>query len=327
MKSDNYPFKALKQEFNKLDIEFDTYDLLNPNDADVILCLDEVETCKKLNVCNKESYLIISEPPVYKPKNWDKKNHIYFKKVFTYDSSLCTDSKYVHYTFPIEFEKHPPLLTIDEKKFSSRYLSSIIAGAFQVAKPNKNSHSLLYERYELINWFTKHYSNDLHFFSRNLNTKMFEYFRGAGILNKLKLNFVVKKVAEQNFNSFKVSCKGSIPPMEKILKQQEYNFSFCYENSIGINGCISERIFDCFAASSVPIYYGAPDIDRWIPKECFIDKRNFKNYRELYQFIKELSYAEYSKYLNNIQFFLNSDKINIFKVDAYVNKIINAIKL
>ena len=54
MKSDNYPFKALKQEFNKFGIEFHTYDILNPNDADAVICLDEVDTYKKLNLSGKK---------------------------------------------------------------------------------------------------------------------------------------------------------------------------------------------------------------------------------------------------------------------------------
>ena len=327
MKSDNYPFKALKQEFNKFGVEFHTYDILNPNDADAVICLDEVDTYKKLNLSGKKSYLIISEPPVYTPENWDKKNHKYFEKVFTYDSSMCNNLKYEHYTFPIEFEKHPPFIKVNEEMYNNRHLSSIIAGAFQVSKPNKDSPSLLYERYRLIKWFTKNHPDDLHFFSRNLSSKIFEYFRGAGILNKLKLQSIVKKIAIKNFTPFKITYKGAIPPLEKIVKQQEYNFSFCYENSKGINGCISERIFDCFAAASVPIYFGAPDIEKWIPKNCFIDKRNFNNYNELYQFIKQMPYARYNDYLKSIEDFLNSNKINIFKVDAYANKIVNNINL
>lgn len=327
MKSDNYPFKALKTAFTKLGIDFQTYDCIEPEKADAIICLDEVKTYKKLNLINKKSYLIISEPPVYTPENWDTANHSYFEKVFTYDASLCKSEKYVHYTFAIDFDSYPGLMDVKENHFLNRSLCSIIAGSFQISKPKKNTHSLLYERYKIIKWFTKHHPSDLHFFSRNINKQIFEFFSGASVLNKLNLNFIVKAIATKNFNTFITTYKGAIPALDKITKQQEFNFSICFENSTGIHGCVSEKIFDCFAASSVPVYLGAPNITNLIPKNCFIDKRDYKNYHDLYNYIKRMPYGEYVNYLNNIREFLYSDKINTFKVETYVNKIISNIKI
>lgn len=325
MKSDNYPFKALKSALLKLGYEFNTFDITPPEKADLIICLDEVEIYKQLNINGISSFLIISEPPVYTPENWKKENHKYFNKVFTYDLSLCDSSKYIHYVFPIEFEKHPHLINVKEGDYIKRNLSTLIAGAFQISKPKKGSVSLLHERFVLMNWFSKNAPNDLHFYSRNFSSKSFEFFKGASLLNKLKLNNVVKFISKIKARSVDSVYKGSLPPLEKIVKQQNYNFSFCFENSKNINGCISERIFDCFAASSVPIYFGAPDIEKWIPNNCFIDFRGFKSYSELYEFIKEMPFNTYSNYLENIQKFLNSNQIDKFKVSSYVNKIINEI--
>jgi hypothetical protein len=56
-----------------------------------------------------------------------------------------------------------------------------------------------------------------------------------------------------------------------------HKFAICFENSI-LQGWITEKIFDCFFAGAVPVYWGAPDIEQYIPKHCFVDMREFKGY-------------------------------------------------
>ena len=55
---------------------------------------------------------------------------------------------------------------------------------------------------------------------------------------------------------------------------RKYRFSFCLENSI-TNGYISEKIFDCLYAGVIPLYLGAPNINNYVNKYCFIDLRKF----------------------------------------------------
>ena len=47
---------------------------------------------------------------------------------------------------------------------------------------------------------------------------------------------------------------------------QHYRFYICYENTEGVEDYITEKIFDCFAAGFVPIYWGASNIEKYIPK-------------------------------------------------------------
>ena len=51
-------------------------------------------------------------------------------------------------------------------------------------------------------------------------------------------------------------------------------------------GYITEKIFGAFAAGCVPsIYYGAPNIETYIPKDCFINYLDFQTPEELYNFM------------------------------------------
>ena len=81
------------------------------------------------------------------------------------------------------------------------------------------------------------------------------------------------------------------------------------------------KIFDCFNASNVPVYYGFLDIEKYVPKGSFIDFRDFKNYDTLYKYIKSMKDDEYLEYLQNIQNFIHSDKAKAFLLDTFIQTI------
>ncbi len=59
-----------------------------------------------------------------------------------------------------------------------------------------------------------------------------------------------------------------------------YTFCLCFENVV-LNGWITEKLFDCFIVGTIPVFRGAPDVEKYVPSECFIDMRKFANYGEL----------------------------------------------
>ncbi len=326
MKSDNYPFKALKKKIIELGGEIHTQDILNPKDADIIICLDEFKTFKEFEIYNKPSYLIISEPPVYTPENWDIKNHHYFNKIFTYNEDLIINEKYVHYIFSIDFNSHSVFDKVTIESYKKRKLCSLIAGAMQIEKPKNNNNSLLHKRYLIAKWFGKYHSNDIDIYGRNLINDKFKQFKGVRILKKVRFNWLIKLISSKK-SKYILNCyKGSIPPLEKLKYQNYYNFSICYDNS-AINGCISERIFDCFVSKTVPVYLGAPNINKYIPSNCYIDVNNFKKYADIYDYIKNMSFNEYCSYINAAETFLNSQKINKFTTSHYIKTLISNIEI
>ncbi len=89
---------------------------------------------------------------------------------------------------------------------------------------------------------------------------------------------------------------------------------------------MTEKIFDCFFAGIVPIYYGAPNIEEYIPKNTFINFRDFKNYKELDLFLKSVDEDAYNLYMKNIRIFLNSDKFYKFSQENFTDTIISILK-
>jgi alpha(1,3/1,4) fucosyltransferase len=109
------------------------------------------------------------------------------------------------------------------------------------------------------------------------------------------------------------SYRGMIS--DKIGTIKNYRFNICYENTKETPGYITEKIFDCFAAGTVPIYWGASNIDEYIPMDCFIDRNAFNSMEELYRFIKAMSKEDYEGYLARIRTFLTSDIAKRFTMD------------
>lgn len=102
------------------------------------------------------------------------------------------------------------------------------------------------------------------------------------------------------------------PAADKINVIKNYRFSICYENTSDALGYITEKIFECFQAGTVPVYWGAPNVIDYIPKSCFIDRRDFATMEALYQFLKEMSEERYEEYLTHIRHFLRSDAAQQF---------------
>ncbi|MBU6446223.1 MAG: hypothetical protein KGQ49_02355 [Verrucomicrobia bacterium] len=115
--------------------------------------------------------------------------------------------------------------------------------------------------------------------------------------------------------------RGSVPDKWETLKG--YKFSICYENTKDVKGYISEKIFDCFATGVVPIYLGASNVTDYIPAECFIDRRQFASYEELYQFMKKMSPEEYQTYLDAADAFIHSEKAKVFTNDFFVENFLS----
>jgi alpha(1,3/1,4) fucosyltransferase len=97
-----------------------------------------------------------------------------------------------------------------------------------------------------------------------------------------------------------------------------YKFTYCYENITNINGYVTEKIFDSFHYGCVPIYLGANNIEKYIPKNCFIDRRDFDSDETLYCHLKDMSEEKHNEYINNIKIFLNSDKAYLFTSDHFL---------
>lgn len=97
------------------------------------------------------------------------------------------------------------------------------------------------------------------------------------------------------------SCYHDINLLNILNK---YKFIYCFENSI-TDGYITEKIFNCFFARTIPIYFGPSDKYRYFNKNSLIDIQIFND--NTFNFIKYLNQNEnlYNDFLQ--QEIINND--------------------
>ena len=117
------------------------------------------------------------------------------------------------------------------------------------------------------------------------------------------------------FKTYKGPIEGTFD--DKIAKIAGYKFAICYENNVNEPGYISEKIFDCFCARCVPVYYGSKEIELRIPRDCFVNRRDFVSLRELGNYLSSITKERYNEYILAIEKFLRSDEIKFFSTDHY----------
>ena len=101
----------------------------------------------------------------------------------------------------------------------------------------------------------------------------------------------------------KVLPNRQIPPPDrggptKLAIIADYKFDLAFENAIG-EDYVTEKFFDPLVAGSVPVYLGAPNVERFAPGDrCFIEAADFRNPRDLADYLLCLQHddAAYEAY-------------------------------
>ena len=300
-----FPFFILKYTFLQNGIDLSTYDINSIDDSKIVIYNDMPKVLPN-EVDIEKSYLILFESEPIKPENWDLKKHKYFNKIFTWDDRIIDNKKYFKINFSHLFPE-----SINKDLSKKKKLCTLIAGNKKVNHPLE----LYSKRVEAIQWFEKEHIDDFDFYGIGWDeftpsNKYIRYF-----FRKSKLS----KLFKPNFPSY----KGKVDSKKDVL--EKYKFAICYENARDIDGYITEKIFDCFFAGCIPIYWGANNITEHIPKECFIDKREFNTYEKLYEFMTKMTDEKYLKYLNAIENYLNSPKSDEFRAEYFANTIVKMV--
>ena len=112
------------------------------------------------------------------------------------------------------------------------------------------------------------------------------------------------------------ASKGTVASKAETLSR--YTFAICFENMI-LPGWITEKIFDCFAAGCVPVYWGAPEVTDKIPAESFIDMRQFEGFADLRRFLHNLTPARIARHRDAARSFLESPGFDPFRPQGFLD--------
>ena len=103
-----------------------------------------------------------------------------------------------------------------------------------------------------------------------------------------------------------------------------YKFAICYENT-DFPGYVTEKIFDSLAAGTIPIYYGSDYIKEILPKELYIDVKEFNSIHDVGEYINTFSADNYRVFHDTLIHFCKSKEFNQNTYEARAEKIFNTV--
>lgn len=314
----NYRFTLLKENFQKEGYDLSTQDINSIENSEIIIYASNMPRILPLSEHIQKSYLILSESAFIRPDNYDMTKHDYFNKVFTWSDDLVDGVKYIKLNYT-----HRVPSQIKKSLSDKRKLCVLIAGNKKpkaTLDPALLSLDLYNEREKAIRWFEKKHLEDFDLYGVGWDKYRFTGPKLVRAMNRIPM---LPQLTQRIMGLSYPSYKGMVEHKKPIMEQ--YKFSICYENAKDIPGYITEKIFDSFFSGCVPIYWGANNIDDYVPKDCFIDRSIFKSYEELYCFISNMSESEYIGYLNAIERYLNSKEIDVFKNEFFSKTLLDNI--
>lgn len=111
---------------------------------------------------------------------------------------------------------------------------------------------------------------------------------------------------------------GQIEHKNKVYDQ--YKFALAFENVTGLNGYISEKVFDVFASGRIPVYWGANNVGEYLPSGAYIDYRKFSHPSRLHKYLSEMTATEYERRSNIIKNFLSNES-GSFRADHVASNV------
>ena len=301
------PFAMLKEKFAASGYNLSTQDINTIDASDCVIYLEMPAVLPKPDHINK-SFLLLFETELILPQNWDLTRHSSFHKIFTWNDSLVDGKKYFKMNWSYIF----PEQIISEPAEKNRFCC-VIAGN----KASNHELELYSKRVEAIRWFEKEHPETFDLYGMGWNEVRLPGNHYFERYPPLKL---IKKALSALAPKFP-SYRGKIANKLQTLRQ--YRFSICYENARDIPGYITEKIFDCFFAGCVPVYWGAGNIAQHISDDCYIDRRKFASYEELFAFMTKMPPETYLNYLRAASRFLKSTEAYPFTARYFVETICN----
>lgn len=297
-------FATLKNYLKQRNININTYDIFTKKAPFRYIYIDlpypfpwNFSVWGMIFSNKKKNILICNESAMIAPFNYMKVFHFFFAKVYTWNDELVDNKKY----FKILFPKSSLGINTSPKRFKGKKFLVLI-----------NSNKLPFYPFMLLKPIGKELYSEriksVEFFERNTPNDFFLYGRGWNKPKKYNLTeaiFGYKKY---------LTYKGETD--NKIELLSNFKYCLCFENLTDVKGYITEKIFDCFKAKCVPIYWGASDIEKYIPKNCFIDFRDFGDYGKLLSYLVSIDESKYNSYIKNIEALLSDKKF----IDTWFEK-------
>jgi hypothetical protein len=249
-------------------------------------------------------YLVALENPNINRLNENRDYCKRFRKVFAWDKRLHDLPNVVKIMVPnrLEFDSFPTFLERD-------IFSCLINAnkAFREPLPT----DLYLERIKTIRWYERNAPQYFELYGMGWQKPAPAF----NLWGKLRRSIASLRVKLHGYKPFP-SYRGEVRDKSTVLRRSK--FSYCYENTIGPDNYITEKIFDSFLSGCVPVYWGAGNVLDYIHANCFIDRRQFKDTAEVHRYLLSITPEVYAGYQDNIADFLRGEQGGLFGAEEFV---------
>lgn len=296
---DRPAYSQVKKKFENKGHDVYTSDQIPLSDVDVAVFIDlepTFDTLLELSRLDCDPYLlyIMREPPAVARYN-NSVDLIRFSRIFdsvlTWNDSLAqTKSSFYHYYLP--WNIYDTVGSGDGGKIASsrrKLLTNVSTN-----RSSSHTNELYSERKHVIEYYENNHQDMFSLFGKGWEKEDYDVYHGTP------------------------------GPDAKTEPYRSHRFALCFENMTGINGWITEKIFDCFRHGIVPVYWGANDVQKYIPQEAFIDYRECSTPEELHNQLIEMDPDEYQEMKRvGREFMINDGR---FTPDRYSSRLLEVIE-
>lgn len=99
---------------------------------------------------------------------------------------------------------------------------------------------------------------------------------------------------------------------------KKFKFVLCFEN-YSFPGYVTEKIIDCFVAGVIPVYLGAPDIEKFVPPNSFIDLRKYQSWDSLFDKLTNFTEQEAKRMIDSGRDFLTTSEGKLHTFEGFVS--------
>lgn len=222
---------------------------------------------------------MMREPPSTVSRNGYRNligNSIYFDSVITWNDAIVDSAeRFKKYSIPQYDERPQTEISMPSERDLDTLLTNISSRKFS-SHPNE----LYSERRSIIEFYEQNHPEkfDLYGYGWNERPSLADIYYSRGL-------------PRGRYDVF----RGLAESKSKVYKKHRFALSF--ENICGIQGYISEKLFDCLRNGTVPVYYGASNIDQFVPEAAYIDYREFGRPSELHDYLDSMDADDYRGYL------------------------------
>jgi hypothetical protein len=330
-------FSAWKEKALALGIQIDTWDQAPLKSCDLLWLLDlpasrkEFEQTRSRLRAGTPIILQVFESPAIAPFGLISANRKQVSAMVTYEfrDTSPANSKHFHYHLPVPNVSPPKNPPFSERKGLLMCYSNRVSGFWAIRQPGLAG--LPFFGRMLAGWecplslLTELSSGDLYGERRAIACEAERHM--PGFLDVFGAGWNGEQISWCSlYPNRPYSCWRGNTKVSKEELSAEYRFVMAYENFRGRRGYISEKIFDAFQAGSVPVYLGEERIAEVVPREAFVDARNFRTRRELLAYLQACPEPEWSQMRAAGQKFLRSASFQSFSDEAFAERMTDVLK-